>query len=195
MLLYFSDWTTPQNLEHLKKNGFLNAERLIKVFASRKDPSAELGRKITIVESESDPFDPNIEFKYPGRGPWLGSDMEVYLSHFHLTDDAKQKARALFRFAQSPEMEIIQLAMSIRNAATRDYHYHHPLAIIDGLDEAAQREGYHGLHLDIFTQRSIEHLAKIIKLENTEGLVTIRESVELTKTTPEGSPSPTKESH
>jgi hypothetical protein len=78
--------------------------------------------------------------------------------------------------------------MQSRIEVKNTYRYTHPINIIDGLEEAEQRGRQNGLHLDIFTQRSIERLAKIIDLENPEGLVTIRESVELSRTTPEGSP-------
>lgn len=194
VFLYFSDWTTPQNLQQLKDKGFPHSGTLIKVFANNENPSTRLGRQITVVETSGNTFEKDELFKYPGRGFWLGSDLEVYLDHFHLSDEAKQETRALFRFAQSPEMEITQFAMSSTKDASGKYHYRHPLAIIDGLNEAMEKGRYNGLHLDIFTQRSIDRLTKIINMENTEGLVTIRESVKLSKTTPEGSP-PGKETN
>jgi hypothetical protein len=187
MFLYFSDWTSPQNLEKLEERGFPHAGKLIKVFASSENPSDKIGRKLSITQVDDSPFEPDVEFKFQGRAYWTGSELEVYLDHFHLKDEEEQKARSLFRFANSPEMEITQLAMLARRAVTGTYHYNHPLAIIDGLDEARERGRLNGLHLDIFTQRSIDRLANIINLENTEGLVTIRESVELSKSTPEGS--------
>lgn len=193
VFLYFSDWTTQENLKKLEEKGFPQAGKLIKVFASYQDPSAKLGRQITVIEKSGEPFDLDKKFKYAGRSYWLGLEMEEYLDHFRLTPEAKQKTRALFRFADSPEMEITQLAMSLAKDASGSYRYRHPLAIVDGLTEAMERGRFDGLHLDIFTQRSIGHLASLINLESTEGLVTLRESTELTKSTREGFP-PTKES-
>lgn len=191
MFLYFSDWTTDENLRKLEEQDLPHAGRLIKVFATHEDPSETLGRYITTVEELGYAFDPDKQFKYYNRGPWLGSELETYLDHFHLPEEIKQKARALFRFAESPQMEITNLAMSPRNTFR---HYNHPLEIIDGLEEALQRQRYNGLHLDIFSPPSIERLEKFIDLKNPEVLVSIRESVQLSGSNPEGSQPPTKES-
>jgi hypothetical protein len=187
MFLYFSDWSTDTNLAKLDERGFPHSDRLIKVYASSENPSVKLGREITTVEFPSSPFFPDEEFKFRSRGTWTGSNLEEYLEHFHLPEEEKRKARALFRFANSPKMEIVQYALEARNPTTRGFICSLPLAIIDGLDEAKDRGRQNGLHLDISTQRSIDRLGKIIDLENAEGLLTIRESTELTRTTPEGS--------
>lgn len=191
MFLSFSDWTTIDNLAKLEKQGFPHAKKLIKVFAFPKNPSEELKRNIKVFEQRGDlQFEPNDRFKWYNRGPWSGTDMELFLKSFHLPEEANQQIRALFRFANSDEMKIVELAMSPKNTIR---HYGHPLDIIDGIEEAQTRQRYHGLHLDIFSPPSIEHLGKLVDLENPEGLLTIRESVRLTGLNPEGSPA-TKES-
>jgi len=192
MFLYFSDWTTEQNLRALETKGLPHTGRLIKVFATKEDPSIALKRKIITTEGDHRPFGPYERYKWYNRGPWSGTDMEVYLHDMHLPEDAKEKTRALFRFANSPALEIAELAMMVKNSITKQWHYRHPLRIVDGLDEAQDRGRTNGLHLDIFTARSVERLGKIIDLGNPEGLVTIREAVEFTRISPEGVP-PTKE--
>lgn len=174
----------------MEKRGFPHADRLIKVFAAETDPSLTLNRHITVVESEGNPFDQR--FQYPGRGFWLPEELEEYFTHFHLSNEVKSKCRALFRFANSREMEIAQLAMNIRNAQTGKMQYNHPLKIIGGLEETRARDRNYGYHLDIFTPRSTEKLRHFVDLENPQTLVGEKESITLEKFTPEGT-LPTKE--
>lgn len=190
MFLYFSDWTNLQNLRMLDEKGLPHYDRLIKVFATQKDPAIELRRDIITVISDGSEFTKDLAI--PGRGLYLAQEMEAFLNYMHITEEAKEKTRALFRFANTTEMAIVNLAMLVKNTITGDWHYHHPLRVIDGLEEAGTRGRENSLHLDIFTQRSIEKLSKVIDLENPEGLVTIRETVGLARIYPEGNPS-TKE--
>lgn len=190
MFLYFSDWTSPQNISRLENKRFPHTGKLIKVFAKEQDPSINLNRHISTAEFSGEPF--NQAYRYPGRGYWLAIEMERYLLHYHLPEEANNKVRALFRFANSPEMEIASLAMSIRNAETDNLEYSHPLKIIDGLDEAVSRNRNYGLHLDIFTPRSISRLKHFVDLDDPSLLVTEREAIGLEKITPEGTP-PNKE--
>lgn len=192
MYLYFSDWTTPQNITEMEKKGFSHNDRLIKVFASETDPSKPLSRPIATVISSGGPFD--TTYKFPGRGPWLAEELEEYIAYHHLSEEASKKTRALFRFANLPDLEIAQLAMLIKNALTGEWHFKHPLAVVQGLVETRDRGRNYGFHLDIFTTRSQERLATYVNLNNTESLASMREALILEKgNSPEG-PLPHKES-
>ena len=191
MYLYFSDWTTPNNIAEMEKRGFPHNERLIKVFASERNPSESVSRAIATITSSGEPF--SQDFKFPGRGPWLAEELEEYLAYHHLTEEASKKARALFRFANLPDLEIVHLAMLVKNAITGEWHFKHPLATVQGLEETRIRDRNYGFHLDIFTTRSIERLAKYVDLQKPETLVSMQEALILEKSSPEGSP-PRKES-
>ncbi len=119
MFLCFSDWSTEGNLRKLEEKHFPHTGKLIKVLAFHEDPSPTLGRKVTIIKKRGMPFEPSDRYKWYNRGPWSGTDMEVYLNSFHIPEEIKQEARALFRFADSQEMGIVELAMSPRNTIRR----------------------------------------------------------------------------
>ncbi len=172
MFLYISEWTSKNALAELDKKGFPHSERLFKVFTTNLDPSEIIGKNLALIEGKGDTF--TEDYKYPGRGPWLAEDLENYITHFHLTKEATKSVRALFRFAHDSRLEIDALAMSVRNTFRR---YEHPLAIVDGLDKALNRGRYHGLHLDIFTQRSVDRLNSIVDLNYAENVASRRESV------------------
>lgn len=180
VFLYASDWTTPRNLEWLETNGFQNSGKLIKIFAAETDPSEILKRQISTAQESSEPF---IEgYKYQSHGPWLPSDMEFYIEHYCRGDvQAMRKARALFRFANKQELGIIDLAMSIKNKETGQRHYSHPLKIIDGLEEVHDRGRTHGLHLDIFTPRSLDRVSQILNLNDPSNLATKREVIQVNR--------------
>ena len=186
MFLYFSDWTDSV-FTYLKEIG---AKRIIKVFATELDLPKLLQRELIRIAGDSNPFEE--AFKYPERGLWTPEDLETHLESCGLSEEAKSTCRALFRFANREELEIAELAMSVRDRNTTNWHFQHPFHIIDGL--GTKREDRFGvLHLDIFTPRSLERLAGLVDLENSQGLVTPREAALIGKN-PEGISS-RKETH
>lgn len=180
VFLYASDWTTPGNISKMESAGFPHTGRLIKIFATETDPSEIIKRPISTARESADPF---IEgYKYQSHGPWLATDLEFFIQHHCRGEEQPiRQTRALFRFANRPDLGIINLAMSIKNKETGRWHYSHPLKIIDGLEEVRVRGRYNGLHLDVFTPQSLERLGKIIDLKNPEALVTMREAVLVSK--------------
>lgn len=173
MYLSFSDWSS--FIKDLDRKGIPHGDKIIKVYATREDPRRLLKRPdIFVVESNGDPFTEEEFFKYPGRQAYRGQELEESLVERGLTEDAKERFRAIFRFANLPETQFCQYAMPY----TQDgkWVFDHPLDIIDGLKLAARNhEGRSaGIHLDIFSARSLANLRKLFDIDQEKRLVDVK---------------------
>lgn len=177
MFLYASNWSTPQNLKWLTKNGFPDSGKLVKIYASPTDPREILNRDITVVQESSQPF--VTAYRHPARGIWVSEDLEFLLSP--LTESEAAQARALFRFAQRKDVGITELALGVRNSIEKRWHYPDPISIIDGLKESIERQRHNHLHLDVFTKQSLERVSNIFHLENLENFASIKEVIQITR--------------
>lgn len=171
----------------LTERGFPHKGKLFKVFAQASDPSETIGRKISTIESSGEPF--LSEIRFDNTIPWQVEDLELFFADDQIINQEVEKARALFRFANRPDLGIAQLAMYAKNEEGKP-RYNHPLAIVHGYEKTMRgRSG--ALHLDIFMPQSVERLGKIIDLEKKDVLVDRRE-LDLLSFDPENS-NPQKE--
>ncbi|GEM_PF-2245192 len=167
MNLYFSDWSG--FLNQLSNKGILHGGRIIKVYATEKDPREVLGRpNLFILQSDGEPFTKDEIFSYPERESYKGTDLEEEMIKIGLTEDPKKHLRALFRFANRKDLEACQYAMSVKeNGAWR---FKHPFEDLDGIDTAIrspQRRSA-AIHLDIFSPRSLQRLRGIVNIDQRD---------------------------
>lgn len=173
MYLHFEDWSAPMFLQKLERAGLPHADKIIKVFASERDPRLALGKSaLTVVSVDGSPFLNTDKFEYPGRETFTGSDLERKIADFNLGNTGNMSIRSLFRFAN--EHGFCQAAMAAET--DEGWLVDHPFGDIDGIDVAqpqAARE--HGIHLDIFFPDSLKVLKRVVDYDDPDTTPTMRE--------------------
>lgn len=171
MFLHFSDWST--FLETLDKKSIPHGDKIIKIYACPYNPRELLNRpKLFTVEGQDTPFTEKEVFSYPGRESYPGPKLEARLTEVGLKEDAKRHLRALFRFANSPEIQSCQWMMSAKNP-DGSWMFAHPFSEIDGIDTVLRdpRHRPGPLHIDIFSEESLARLRQMVSIDQTDLLV------------------------
>src|SRR3989344_505719 len=166
-VLHFEDWTNDLTIATLDQKGLPHVGRVIKVFATKSDPRGVYRRPdLRVLPVPDEEFSFSEQYDYPNRN-YNGHELEADLNRLSLDDVGKRTVRALFRFANSPEMRFCQRAMM----ATRPdgtWLIDHPFADIDGIVQAEKDpKRTNAIHLDVFLPQSIQALRKIVDLKNS----------------------------
>lgn len=167
MYLFFSDWS--QFLPLLEARGIPHGGRIIKAYAVKQDPKITLKKPgLVVLESTTQPFTKDEVFDYGERGTYKGPKLEEEMQRLGLSAIASQTIRALFRFANAKENAFCQYAMSIQVEGR--WFIDHPFGGLHGLDKAIEdpERRSRSIHLDIFTERSLTVLRRIIDFERPE---------------------------
>ena len=131
MYLHFEDWTSPLFLSVLDRNGIPHGERIIKIYATERNPHTLIDKpNLTVIESSSEPFREDEFFDYGERGTLSGKQLKNDLDSFGLTEDGKTRVRAFFRFSNTPELGFTQAAMAAKKS-DGSWLIDHPFQLID----------------------------------------------------------------
>ncbi len=170
MFLHFSDWS--EFIKSLEEKGIPHGGRIIKVYASHEYPGNTLGRlTIPKVEVSGEPFTNNEVFAYPERESYTGTELEEEMTRKGLSEAAKFYVRALFRFANSEELQACQFAMSLKDEGG-NWMFDHPFEDLDGITESLSNPRRNGaIHLDIFGPRSLVNLQKFVDFNDETQLI------------------------
>lgn len=169
MKVHFEDWSDQITLGMLPE-GFPNVGKIIKAFATDLDPRETLDRpSLVVVESNDDVFDKDEAFEYPGRGVYVGNELEVKLAELELGDIGVRSLRALFRF--SNQEGFCDAAMAATNSS--GWLIEHPFGSVDWQDRAKQRpRRAEKIHLDVIFPESIKALGRTVDIEDPIQLLT-----------------------
>ncbi|HEY5442209.1 MAG TPA: hypothetical protein VIJ68_01585 [Candidatus Saccharimonadales bacterium] len=164
MHVYFEDWTTPGSLEALTERGVPHGYRLIKVFASARNPREVLARQSLMTKiAAGGTFTPDEVYDYGDHGVYTGTEVEQVLAGYDLTNGGNHVARSLFRF--SNQWGLYQ-AIRLARESTR----WQPEGILDdiqGLGKASKDPTHEkDLHLDVFSPEALQKLQTIIHYVN-----------------------------
>ena len=161
MYIILSDWTSfPQWKQKLLQSGFRSediSDSLFKCYTSRTIPDEIVKNNYIFLEIGHDEFTVGEVFDFGDRGTYNGQDLDQNLDKRGLSQEAKERIRALFRFAY--KTGILGEAMKLKNVAG-EYICNHPFDDIDGL--SGNIGDGSRLHLDVFTNRSVSHLRDYI---------------------------------
>lgn len=158
MYIILSDWTRfPQWKNKLVQSGFRSedlSDSLFKCYASRTVPNEIARNNYMFYEIRHDEFTLEEVFDFGDRGTYNGQDLDQYLDKRGLSQEAKERIRALFRFAY--KMGILGEAMKLKNV-DGGYICNHPFDDMDGLSRSISDDGTDGsrLHLDVFIKPSV----------------------------------------
>lgn len=181
MFLYFCDWTNKTRLKNLKDRGAPIGEKLIKVYASVENPQLYINRPVLVLVSDCSAFPDNEAFEYPNRGIYTSSRLEEDLTALGQEEYSKQFIRSLFRFGNRHDIACIQYGMeAIQNG---EWVFKHPFDTLHGIDGIVRNPAFRNpaVHLDIFSQRTLSRLGKIIDLENKSNLLNEKETATVIK--------------
>lgn len=173
MYLHFEDWTYPITLEMLDKRGLPHDDKIIKVFASDKDPRKVLDNpELTVVESRGNRFTKPESFDYVGRGTYPAKSLESALDLYGLNNFGLRIIRSLFRFSYKEGFSQAAMAAERPSDGDTEWLIQHPFEAIHGInDTQSSPEKIPKLHLDIFFPASILALSQTVDFENPRALV------------------------
>jgi len=181
MFIYFADWTNKKRLDDLASKRVPLGGKIIKGYASPVEPGILIGRPLTTLDISDDEFDRRETFNYGSRFKLTGDDLEKHMEKCGLSEEGKKYLRAIFRFGNLEPLSVIHFAMQI--SAGGRWYFAHPLdpvhGPIHGIDEAVARPHTRnaGIHIDIFTDRTLSLLAKFVDFYNPNQILNERETV------------------
>jgi hypothetical protein len=186
MYIYFEDWS---EFVGFIKEGVPHGGKIIKVYTSTEHPSTIYGREnMAIFEVDDTPFKEDEIFSYAERGQYNGPQLEDFMVGKNLSEEAKKRIRALFRFDNQESTHFAQDAMSTKNTEG-DWIIHHPMEDIDGLQPKRITQVPDGreLHLDVFFAASLQRLFEVLghskegQIVNPEAIISQKEKKERMK--------------
>jgi hypothetical protein len=178
--LYFEDWTGFFNEAYSNP---WNKTRFIRVFgALGADQISQSNPKLAVYPISGEPLVSNERFLY-GNKLWVGKVLESQLNDGGLPESALTICRALFRFANLPQIDHVRTSMEARNEVG-DKMITNPLDVINRVsqhklqDEALMDP--RNLYLSIFMDNTVNNLLSFLET-NTEGdlMSFVGESVEI----------------
>jgi len=163
--IHFENWTSDLTISTLTSIGLPHDGKVIKVFATEFDPRVEYERpSLLTIPVPDEEFTIAEQFDYGDRGIYTGLNLETGLNRFRLADSGKRMVRALFRFANKPEMGFCQRAMQAQ-LQDGSWLINHPFEDIDGIRMAENNDRrINSIHLDVFFPESIKALKRIVDL-------------------------------
>ena len=172
MYIHFEDWSVFRF--KLTNSGLPYGDNILKVFATQENPRGEkyFNRPmIAVFKSDDSPFGDDEVFQYQNREEYSGKNLEEKIAEMGLTEDATKRVRALFRFANREDTQFTQTAMQLRDNEG-NWLISHPFEDIDGYKYALRNP--ERLHLDVFVPKSLDKVAKLLRVESlkdAEGIV------------------------